>query len=206
MWSQLVLSLRFRQPNREILLFTEFLPENKIWGKTIDEPLLPLHKTIWRAATAANIPVIGMEPEFVEKSIDATVNYRLAFGGYEEEFAWATIEGARLRNKRWLETLRAYRKNHPNALFVIYTGAGHVEYTEPYSLGRELAGENTLVAEIYPRVIRSEYGRGKDFLIDDFDVMTQGAFPQRILWFADPAIAQRAGFNIRVKIPTPSQY
>ena len=204
--SKFLLELRARQPNREILLFTEFLPEDKIWGKTVHSSFSKARNTIWRTATTAHIPVIGLEPEFVIDSPDATIKYRSLIGKDEEWPVWATIEGARLRNGRWLNTLRTYRQKYPNALFVIYAGNGHIDYAEPYSIGKELVGGNTLVVEMEPRVVKINHGKNRTFTIDDFDALTLGAFPQRILWFSDPVTAQLAGFDIRIKIPTPSQY
>ena len=195
-----MLSLRLKYPNREIILLTEFLPENKYYYPAVPKDLYDNKRPVWNAAEVTDIPVVGLEPEYVTDSREVTLECANGPGCREQRAAWASLEGIRLRNERWMRVIKKYREKYPHALFVVYSGGGHVNYTEPYSLGRQLVGENTLVAMVYPRTYKRRSGE-LTTIVDDFDWLTEGRFPQRVLWFTNPAATWLTGFDIRIKIP-----
>ena len=194
-----ILAMRLKYPNREIFLLTEFLPENEHWTPSAAEDLSDDKRPVWSAAQTMAIPVIGLEPEYVTGLHDATLECTDCDGGSIEQAAWATLEGIRLRNDRWLRVIHNFRKKHPDALFIIYGGGGHMRYSEPYSLGARLASEHTQVVTIYP-MTHMEWGVSTT-IVDGFDWVTEGKFPQRVLWWDNPAAAKIAGFDIRIKVP-----
>ena len=197
--SRLLPLLRVEHPNREIFVFTEFLPENRVWKRDISQAPVEKKLPVWQMAQLIDIPVIGLEPEFVEEMQDTEFVCHSPEGFSYREEMWCCLEGIRLRNERWISTLESYRQDYPNALFVVYAGAGHVVYQEPYSLGRYFASDGTLVAKLYPAVVNKN-GRFKHW-VDEFDALTHGKFTQRVLWFQDPVSARLAGFDMRIKIP-----
>ena len=194
-----MLSLRLKYPDREIFLLTEFLPENKRWDSSIPEDPSDNKRSIWIAAKTMDIPVIGLEPPYAMDLQDVTLECTDCYGNAREQAAWATLEGIRLRNERWLQVIHNFRKKHPGALFVIYGGGGHMRYSEPYSLGWRLADDHTQVVAIYP-MTHIEWGEITT-IVDEFDLLTEGRFPQRVLWWNNPAAAKIAGFDIRIKVP-----
>ncbi|MBO4675418.1 MAG: hypothetical protein J5601_04965 [Elusimicrobiaceae bacterium] len=154
--------IRVRNPQREIILLTEFLPARSTWteesGQTInfdDEKdrwtayMVMSNDLVFTAAQEERMKLVGLERNEV-CSYDE-INGKNLVEGVPQSF-WETVEGMRLRNERWLEVIEEYRQAHPDALFIIYAGSGHCEYYQPYSLGAALAGERTFVATVQPLV------------------------------------------------------
>lgn len=188
--------LHRRYPHRKIILFTEFLPQGRSWIYAARYPGLWGYLPLFLAGQKVRIPVVGLEPKFVcETQRTMVEDPEQQTGG----LMWASIEGVRIRNERWLARLEAARRQYPDALFVVYTGAGHVDYNEPYSLGRSLQGPQTQVVLFHPRY-RVENGRLKD-LITPFDMVTQGEFSDRIVRFNSDKLAKLAGFDIQIGVP-----
>ena len=201
---RLLSQLRQSQPQRPIFLFTEFLPEGQIWGRP--EPGLryfPDQVYIWEAANAQQIPVVGLEPEFTYEAnprlMERDPNERghAALGSS----MWASVAGVRLRNQYWFQVLADYRAQYPDALFVVYSGNAHVDYTEPYSLGSKLANQNTLVALLFPEQFQHVSTGETTYLTSKFDAWTNGQFLDRIVQFDLPEVSQLVGFDIRIRIP-----
>ena len=189
--ANLLLKLKQLQPQRKMFVFTEFLPEGKIWGDPELRPRLRKYIPAWLIAAARDIPVIGLEPQFVEDNLDLTLS---AFA--QGEIVWASPEALRLRNERWLTLIRSYREKYPDALFVIYAGEAHITYSRPNSLGKKLAGPTTFVAGIYPE-------EGERLLYtSSFDQVTNNTFAgERVLKFTDPKLIRLAGFDAQIKVP-----
>ena len=209
--AQLTHQLRTHQPNREIILFTEFLPENFKWtGHRPNITQVPeiFHKyfSIWDQARQANIQVVGLElPNAVDDY--CKVRYLNAQGTLDKQSVWSSLEGVRLRNERWQKTLAAYRAQHPNALFVIYTGADHSMYNRPFTLTNEK--EQTFVSVLYPDRYTSFVPSGRfggtfiakpirgplERLVEELD------FQRPVIKWQSPDLAHIAGFDVRLKIP-----
>lgn len=208
--SQFVRQIRMRQPHREIILFTEFLPENFKWNgrETVQKIDLIYAKyfDIWDQVAEEQIDIIGLElPAAVDDCCE--VRYLNAKGNLRKQTVWASLEGVRLRNERWKKTLARYREQHPNALFIIYTGADHSMYNRPFTLAT--SGEHTFVSILYPDKYSSFEPSGRfsgkivekpmkgplERLVDQLD------FQRPVVHFQSPNLSQIAGFDVRIKVP-----
>lgn len=210
--ARLVRSLRARQPEREIFLFTEFLPENFTWGKEPKHKILQIpeylqsHFPTWEQAAEAQVQVIGLElPAAVDDFCE--VRYLNPQGDRDKQSVWMSLEGVRLRNERWQKTLAQYRAQHPNALFIIYTGADHSMYNRPFTLANP--NEHTFVSVLYPNRYRAFEPSGRfscvpvakpmkgplERLVDELD------FQRSVVQFQSPGLSQIAGFDVRIKLP-----
>ena len=224
---ELLTQLRARFTNREIILFTEFLPSPlqynsseflKYWqDASYLSPYLPL----WEKAYTQHIHTVGLEPIFRLLTISAQLTH-VGTLTYLPSGIWSSPEGMRLRNQAWLEVLREFRQQHPDALFIVQAGFAHLDYTQPHSLGNTLKSQaNTFVAGFFPGVtsvrdapsITRVYSREKwssnyrlpqgGFLpASNFDFATHGAFPQRLVQFTTQE-RELTGFDIQVKTPIP---
>ncbi|MCQ2410581.1 MAG: hypothetical protein MJ053_03565 [Elusimicrobiaceae bacterium] len=197
--AQLITALRQQFPKRQIILFSEFLPEGEV---AKHRKISTDYKVVWNAALEHNIELIGLEPQFV---LD---NSKLMFTSPTNPQAgnhiWSSYEGWRLRNQRWMEHLSYYRTQYPQALFVVYAGNAHVLYSEPYSLSAQFPKENTFVVALYPLTITSE--NGVDFQTSLFDFPTQGWFAGlRLLQFTTPQLTHLAGFDVQIKVPSSTK-
>ncbi|MBR4592022.1 MAG: hypothetical protein IKO35_02300, partial [Elusimicrobiaceae bacterium] len=162
----LLVSLRRQMPEREIILFTEFWPEglSTLEDDFYDENfvLTPAYikqvrrgsqytKLISSREELKELPIVGLEPSFVAEPGSSgrfVEKYNMSIEKFEKTGLWATLEGVRLRNRAWLQTIRTYRQKYPNALFVVYAGSGHLSYDMPYSLGIALSEKGkTFVTE-----------------------------------------------------------
>lgn len=188
--------LHRRHPHRKIVFFTEFLPRGHSWVYAARHPGLWGYLPMFFTGQKERIPVIGLEPDFVFQTQGAVVkDPRQETVG----LMWASIEGVRIRNERWLSRLQAARRRYPDALFVVYAGAGHVDYNEPYSLGRSLQGPQTKVVLFHPNY-RVENGYLKE-LITPFDIITKGEFSDRVIQFESDKLSKLAGFDIQIGVP-----
>ena len=179
--NQLIRTLRKQQPEREIFLFTEFIfhKSHVVVNECYDDFFADLESD-----TALDIPIIGLEPDFAEENIYLR-------GGKYRENLWKTDEGIRLRNEYWLNIINQYRKENPNALFIIYAGLYHTEYHCPYSLGNVLQGPNTFAVSFVTEAITLP-----------FDYLTKINFLfDRILQFNDKELSRLAGFDVRIRMP-----
>ena len=211
--ANLLREIRSRQTAREIILCTEFLPEELKWTgrrpSIADVPEL-FHKyfPIWDQALESKIQVIGLElPAAVDGPCE--VRYLNARGMLTKTSVWASLEGVRLRNERWVKTLTKYRAQHPDALFIIYTGADHSLYNRPFTLADNNASEKTFVSVLYPNKFKSFASSGRliatpiaktmpdplERLIEDLD------FERPVVKWTSPDLPQIAGFDVRIKVP-----
>lgn len=141
---------------------------------------------------------------------------------------WVTPEGLYLRNQHWMQILKNWRKAFPSALFIIYAGDDHLNANFPYSLGHELKQQsNTFIASFYPgkaaapamEQLKNQgilyqdnlnakqldwlnhltLGEGEFLPVSDFDIATQGKFPQGMLLFG-PDDYKITGFDMQIKV------
>ena len=210
--AQLTQYLRARHPQREIFLFTEFLPEDFIWQedrqvRTSEIPQhLQKHFPTWEQARKVQVQVIGLEIPTAIGNV-CEVRYLNARGRMDTENVWESLEGVRLRNERWQKTLTQYRDQHPDALFVIYTGADHAMYNRPFTLAT--SNEPTFVTILYPNKYQTFEPSGRfssravakpmrgplERLVDKLDLQRQ------VVMWQSSDLPQIAGFDVRIKIP-----
>lgn len=207
--ADLLPAIRAKYPQREIFLFTEFLPEKYKWQGIPVYQHMPewegLRKffPIWEQARQNQIQVIGLEKPYI---IDdhCLAKYMRSNGKNGYGGIWSSLEGVRVRNESWTQLMKQQRMSHPDALFIIYTGAAHSLYTYPFTLTPNGPDSTTFVASFYPTVrdvfdsrnvqITSERTDPLEQLIDEVD------FPQPVLYWDDPELARLAGFNVRIKV------
>ena len=172
---------------RKVLLFTEFLYEGEPWKGYQITKHLPQYLPVWQAAQQAGIEVVGLEPEFVMGINNTRFVFPHNLSGEIAKFPtdiWTSVEGVRIRNAHWLNTLNRYRELYPQALFIIYAGGGHLEYGGPYSLGDVFAGPQTLVVNINRK--------SKNWAFGDL--------PDRVLKFNDVELSRLVGFDISFEL------
>lgn len=202
--SRLLSLIRERNPNREIFVFTEFLPDSTKYMSSEEffPSLNPLssftsYHPIWQTALQNNMPVIGLEESYVRNSY-ATVK-EAANTESEDNTLWSTLEGMRLRNKHWAQIIEKYRKKHPNALFVIYTGAGHCFYNYFFPLSKMFPGENSFVVELAPQKEEAPaFPTARTGLLEI--LQDKVAFAQPVLKWKDPSLKELSGFDAHIKI------
>ncbi len=220
---KLLVNLRQAQPNRPIILFTEFLPEyfrwkGKIpwkynsknflryfWASGFD---LEYKRTLWEAAREINITTVGLEPYQACLTDDAKL--KVDFPYKEDERFNASLIGLQYRNEKFLEVLRAYRELNPNALFVVYTGAGHVEYHQFASVSTHFNPETTFVLGLVPSVERiakklhtkEDYAQECGHPIRNFT--WTGEFPQNFQLF-NKELAPIAGVDAFIRLEAPKE-
>ncbi len=210
----LLTALHNQHSNREIILFTEFLPKGLRWkGQIIDDALaLPDYTPIWEKALQNHMEVIGLEPQLV--LADFCEVEGISEEGFLNVFSqWAHLEGMRLRNESWLETLQTYRAIHPDALFVVYAGAAHSTYYFPFSLATALLRtEKPFVATLYPDKVLTSNGNvffgEPEFVrhVDILESLTKSfVFRRPVLQFQEPELAKLAGFDVRINVPIDRQ-
>lgn len=208
--AQLMKNLRRQSADREIILFTEFLPENFTWSTHSKTTRIPeiFHKyfPIWEQALQENIKVVGLElPAAVDD--ECTVHCFDRKGVVMKQTVWATLEGVRLRNEWWQKTLAQYRAQHPQALFVVYAGADHVMYNRPFTLANN-PQERPFVAILYPNKYRfyEATGRFTGTLIakptkGPLERIADLDLQQDIVRWQSPDLPAIAGFDVRIKVP-----
>lgn len=191
--------IRKQQSQRKIILFTEFLPE-----VYIERVALPnfTRKKIWEykntkhyiydTALENDIAVIGLEPKIVTR----TPTMEIAPNGFTSQGSlWSSLEGLRFRNTKWTETLNRYREDFPDALFIVYTGAGHSMYTKPFSLANNFPKEKTFVVTFWPGEPL------QDPVSEIFGI--KFAFPQPFIEWQNPTFAKTTGFDALIRVEQP---
>ncbi len=166
----LLLALKDRNPDRRIVLFTEFidLPVNERPEKYTPEtyywrPESPVKRATSDILTEDDYafgvfdPLLkeGMEIYPLEDPVQLDVLYS------EDSFRIETpfipifknyLITVLLRNKSWVRVIeskmREIRRTDPDALFVVYAGMGHTSWLSPYSLPKFFAKENPAVVEV----------------------------------------------------------
>ena len=161
-----------RFTERPIFLFTEFIQQGKTPTSTrsiaraispIDNPYGKKHLPVFEAAFKQNISIVGLEPPFVSH----ISNEMLYPSSRLDRSMWETREGTALRNQFWKQTLEKYRAQFPDAIFIVYSGSAHLDYTEPNSIGKMLKGNNqhVFLASFYPGLNPND-PFARDFLED----------------------------------------
>ena len=220
---RLLRNLRQAQPNRPIILFTEFLPEYFRWKGKIPWKYnsknffggfwaggfdFEYYRTLWEQAREINITTVGLEPYQACLTDDAKL--KVDSSHKQDERFDSSLTGLQYRNEKFLEVLRAYRELNPNALFVVYTGAGHVEYHQFASVSTHFNPETTFVLKLVPSVERiakklntkEDYAQECGHPIRNFTWI--GEFPQKFQFF-NKELAPIAGVDALIRLETPKE-
>lgn len=192
---------RAQNPQRQIFFLTEFLPKGSLKTlklqdmKTFD----PDYAKVMQTAVKLGMSVRGLEPRAVYFSTATVQTTGMDFGVplSEKVLAGATPEGLRMRNRAWMADIKALRKRHPDALFIIYVGIEHVHYLTPFSIGKQLPQDKTYLISIMSQ------NEASPTISDWLDFAGQRKYPflaQRILTWNDPALCRAAGFDLRLLV------
>ena len=202
--SRFLSELRVQQPEREIILLTEFLPETMVIqpvGPEAEAPFIKIdnqlhqYQDVFTAASKNNITVVGLEPVFIPENkyvllADIPSNH--------SKRLWETLEGTAIRNEYWLQIIEQQRREHPQALFVIYAGAMHLAYQQPYSIGDALAPAPTYTALLLPyRMVKENHRNLPSVSPYDAQCLERDIMPNRFITFEKPYAIQ-VGFDARI--------
>ena len=213
--SDLVEEIQSIHKARKIFLLSEFFGEEfqayhqdiSLYGSNDSLRLALFHAgdVVEISALAHNIPVFGLEPNFVLEAKQRNEDEaKLAHHhGYYGNDLFAQPEGIRLRNERWLKTIRAYREKYPDALFIVYAQKENLGYGASYSLGDVLAGEKTFVVEVGHRGSRppSEKWKSATVGLEELSPEVRRTIErEKVLWMEDPKEARVMGFDVRIAL------
>ncbi len=204
----LLAQLRDKNPNRKIVLFTEFLPEELHYTAEAATPTPMSMIQIWKSALRHDIEVIGLEPDFVTGDLSKQLVQNSEGTKLVGVNQWANLEGVRLRNEAWVRTLEKYRAQDPDALFVVYSGLGHSGYNQPFTLSRAFEHEKPYVVSLVPshkiRTKKIDPQEGNRHVIANYHDMLEQMLvkdlPQPIIHLPDPELSRLTGFDVRLKI------
>ena len=222
--SQLLQGLQQKFPRREIIVLTEFLPNDistqEVWEAAFQQPTLEdrmellgefenlgeerLSGGVWGTLRDRQIQVVGLEPNFVWENAQATLvpqdpsdtpNLNL----------WWTDEGDRIRHEHWMRRILTWRQQHPDSLFVIYGGAGHFSYFRSPAISNHFPREQRLVINLFPQKYRVQDANNNIFELKDnlgwFAEITQNQFPQHTLYWRTEQSAMLSGFDYQLRVP-----
>ncbi len=165
---ELVLELHRLQPQRRIVVFTEFvdLPDSaaplegnldtyfrnvkeETLEKLGDEDLylrVEYAKSLFATLVRNGVDVYALEDRTLCNMITCEESPLLS----EKNTARAIM----LRNKTWARVIQRkmaeIRRRDPDALFIVYAGMGHTSWAAPYSIPKFFANEKPVVVEISP--------------------------------------------------------
>lgn len=195
---QFLVQYRSRYPDKQVIFLTEFLPntQTREYRRRLSRVLIP-YADIWRTAEVLKMPVVGLDPVWLFKH-NSPIMWVFKDNSLEKEQMWYSLEITRQRNQLWRKTIEALRAKYPKAVFIFHTGATHVEYNEPFSLGRDFPKEETFVATFYPYERHGNWVSRCD-LLDAFNPTTF-SWRKMIVW-KNADLARVAGFNARFKVP-----
>lgn len=196
-------ALRAKYPERQIVLVTEFLPRGKKnmrpardWMRQAN----PEYETLFNEATRLGIRIKGLESNYIYFHTPPKMEIP-GVTPEEEVNMWSTPEGMRVRNADWYQAIAEYRKEMPDALFIVYAGAAHLDYSYLSSLSRRFPREETFIGMLYPYV-----PDGKEIMTcDNIDEVLPALNTVKYLSWPSKDLRNLAGFDVRIKLPEPAK-
>ncbi len=196
-------ALRAKYPKRQIVLVTEFLPRGKKnmrpardWMRQAN----PEYETLFNEATRLGIRIKGLESNYIYFHTPPKMEIP-GVTPEEEVNMWSTTEGMRVRNADWYQAIAEYRKEMPDALFIVYAGAAHLDYSYLSSLSRRFPREETFIGMVYPYV-----PDGKEIMTcDNIDEVLPALNTVKYLSWPSKDLRNLAGFDVRIKLPEPAK-
>ena len=168
--AELVLTLKRQNPQRRVVVFTEFvdLPDTTAkvekeenfftyYRRAADFPLAPLRPSDLQAPQkidyAPNLFAALLKENFEIYPLEDRKLCRLA--NQEQPVLLLSETSAKYtsaRNKSWARTMEQkmaeIRQTDPDALFVVYAGIAHTSWLMPYALPKFFENENRAVVEM----------------------------------------------------------
>lgn len=172
-------------PEKEIIVFSEFTDE---WGFEQAEDS-PLFNQYIAPLQEAGIRWVGLK-EFGP----------LKLAVISDEYCssvQSTLMGIKTRNEHWVSILKKWRQEHPNAVFVVHAGVGHVDYWEAFSVSARFPRQESFVLSFIP------FEKSPSAYIEEpFHLATRYRFyrPGLLQW-KTPRAAHLAGFDMQVILP-----
>lgn len=185
-------------PDKKVILLTEFLPVGRKRIRDLQDMLEedPNYARVFASALRLNMQVWGLEQKYVSREA-ARVTPEHQVTDARKIDLWALPEAMRLRNRSWMDQLNQLRQQYPNAVFILYAGMDHVDYSASFSVAAQLPPERTFVASLLPQRKKIEYARNwtEDARYNQFPFAEQ-----KVLGWDDPALSRVAGFDIQLRI------
>lgn len=212
--SSLMRRIKIDNPNRRVVVFTEFLPipQGKAdtnadvasyyrrGGETELAPLSMTHTgdvdyapfTFW-CMLKSGVEVYPLE-DYRQKDL------------FEKDAPGEFVSMAALlaRNKSWARIMEhkmaEIRRTDPDALFVVYAGMGHTSWVTPFSLPKFFASQSPAVVELHPdtnspfNTVYPVWGKNAPLF--------QPAGTQLVYWVGNSArlLGKQTGFNYSVAV------
>ncbi len=163
----LLLTLKTHNPDRRIVLFTEFLdlpikgnsnkytPETYFWRP--ESPVQAVTSEVLNKADYAfevfeSLLKGGVEIYPLEDPVQMNIFHKVNIKTFREDIYRDSFISVMLRKKSWVRVIeskmREIRLTDPDALFVVYAGMGHTSWLSPYSLPKLFSTENPTVVEM----------------------------------------------------------
>lgn len=187
--------IKAQNPQRQIVYLSEFMMHGgsagfwlRMWETPDDvEGYAQIMRWVDQSGMVSN----GLESIYVSQTFLTQVVLK-PFSQQEPTSMslWRTLGGVYLRNIYWRKIIEETREKYPDALFIIHAGAGHVNYTAPYTVARFFKPEETFVLEVSSR----DGGL--------FHAYTKGGFDiEPILGWRDKDLARLVGYDVRILVP-----
>lgn len=186
-------AVQARNPGRQIVYLTEFIPQNVDLDYLLSiMRLLPKdahYYHIFDWLKRCDIPIIGLEPSWVWMFQPPQVSLGNLFQLKPYEVSlWESLGGVYLRNQSWLRVIASARKSYPHALFIIHAGYGHTDYNAPFNISKMFAPQETFVL----RVLKNEGSI--------FHAFSGGKYSYPLLGWKDKQLAYLAGCDAQIKV------
>ncbi len=125
-------------PEKQIFVFSEFTDE---WGLEQYEGH-PVFEYYIGPLQAAGIKWVGFKEPVPPKLALLDKEYN--------EPVQTTLLGMKTRNAHWANVLKNWRKEYPDAIFIVHAGSAHTDYNEPFSLAQQFPAQETFVMHFMP--------------------------------------------------------
>lgn len=125
-------------PDKQIFVFSEFTDE---WGFEQYEgnPIFENYITPLQQAGIAWVGLKELNPPQTAV-LDSEYNTPVQ----------TTLLGMKTRNAHWASVLKNWRKEYPDAIFIVHAGSAHTDYNEPFSLAQQFPAKETFVLHFLP--------------------------------------------------------
>lgn len=140
--ARLIQAYQRRYPTRQIIVLTEFAADEFPHFLSAQSKKRATYlKQFFSLLPDKQIQVAGLEePSCIQTRIFSDQDVHI--GG--------TALGIAVRNEHWLKRIRQWQKRYPNAVFFVYTGGGHCELRELFSLAHAFPARESFVISFLP--------------------------------------------------------
>lgn len=187
--ASLLQAYRRMYPDRQVILLTEFATDSY-------PRFLSLHEKeenfylgrFFSMFPKRSIKTAGLEEEAcINTYVKNVVGMHIS----------ASVLGITVRNAHWLKRINMWRAQYPNAVFFIYTGAGHCMLDELFSVSRHFSPRESFVISFLVAGYRKEM-----FSQEIFHEFTDWQFykPGLLLW-KNRQEGRFAGFDMQIILP-----